>query len=214
MRPRHGSPPTSRPYANPRKARRRPDGRGLTGSVHPAALPAPAGRSAVPVPGVPRPHPAPGPRRRCHHGGRHDPARLVRKELAPLACSAADWCRAMSPPATSSPQPRPTPGLHREDPSRRPRRRQHPPRPRPRPPAVQPGQRKALLIRDQTCRAEGCDIPGTWAEAHHLDPWSTGGSTDLANGILLCSHHHHRAHDTGYRTDRLPNGDIRFHRRR
>ena len=76
-----------------------------------------------------------------------------------------------------------------------------------------PGQRKALLIRDTTCRAEGCDVPGTWAEAHHLDPWSTGGRTDLTNALLLCSHHHHRAHDTGYRTDRLPNGDLRFHRR-
>ncbi len=77
-----------------------------------------------------------------------------------------------------------------------------------------PGQRKALLLRDTTCRAEGCDVPGTWAEAHHLDPWSTGGRTDLTNALLLCGHHHHRAHDTGYRTDRLPNGDIRFHRRR
>ncbi len=77
-----------------------------------------------------------------------------------------------------------------------------------------PAQRKALLIRDQTCRAEGCDTPGTWCDAHHLDPWHTGGPTDLDNGILLCSHHHHRAHDTGHRTDRLPNGDLRFHRRR
>ncbi|MFC7724815.1 DUF222 domain-containing protein, partial [Nocardioides sp. GCM10028917] len=77
-----------------------------------------------------------------------------------------------------------------------------------------PTQRKALLVRDRTCRAEGCDIPATWCEAHHLDPWHTGGRTDLANAILLCSHHHHRIHDTGYRTDRLPNGDHRFHRRR
>ena len=76
-----------------------------------------------------------------------------------------------------------------------------------------PAQRKALLIRDQTCRAEGCDTPGTWCDAHHTDPWHTGGPTDLANAILLCSHHHHRVHDTGYRTDRLPNGDLRFHRR-
>ena len=77
-----------------------------------------------------------------------------------------------------------------------------------------PGQRKALLIRDKTCRAEGCDVPGTWCDAHHLDPWSTGGRTDLDNGVLLCNHHHHRAHDTaGYRTDRLPNGDVMFHRR-
>jgi hypothetical protein len=37
---------------------------------------------------------------------------------------------------------------------------------------------------------------------------------DFDNGVLLCHHHHHRIHDTGYRTDRLPNGDLRFHRRR
>lgn len=77
-----------------------------------------------------------------------------------------------------------------------------------------PAQRKALLIRDRTCRAEGCDTPGTWCEAHHHDPWHTGGPTDLDNAVLLCSHHHHRAHDTGYLTERLPNGDHRFHPRR
>nr|WP_253942017.1 HNH endonuclease signature motif containing protein [Nocardioides sp. zg-1230] len=77
-----------------------------------------------------------------------------------------------------------------------------------------PAQRKALLIRDKTCRAEGCDTPGTWCEAHHHDPWHTGGPTDLANAVLLCSHHHHRAHDPTWRTERLPNGDHRFHPRR
>ena len=77
-----------------------------------------------------------------------------------------------------------------------------------------PAQRKALLIRDRTCRAEGCDIPGTWCEAHHLDPWHTGGHTDLADGVLLCSHHHHQAHEPRWRLERLPNGDHRFHPRR
>jgi hypothetical protein len=77
-----------------------------------------------------------------------------------------------------------------------------------------PAQRKALLIRDQTCRAEGCDVPGTWCEAHHLRPWWQGGTTDLHNATLLCSHHHHRVHDPAHRNERLPNGDIRFHRRR
>jgi hypothetical protein len=33
-----------------------------------------------------------------------------------------------------------------------------------------PAQRKALLVRDRTCRGEGCDVPGTWCEAHHLHP--------------------------------------------
>ena len=65
-----------------------------------------------------------------------------------------------------------------------------------------PAQRKALLVRDRTCRAEGCDVPGTWCEAHHLHPWQHGGRTDLADGVLLCSHHHHRAHEpTGASSD-------------
>jgi hypothetical protein len=73
-------------------------------------------------------------------------------------------------------------------------------------------QRKALLVRDRECRAEGCDIPGTWTQAHHWIPWTKHGPTDLANAVL-CSHHHHRAHDPTYEADRLPNGDVRFNRR-
>jgi hypothetical protein len=75
-------------------------------------------------------------------------------------------------------------------------------------------QRKALLIRDGTCRAEGCDIPGTWSEAHHWIPWTSGGLTDLDNAVLLCSHHHHRAHDSAYAVGRMANGDVRFSLRR
>ncbi|WP_166389741.1 HNH endonuclease signature motif containing protein [Nocardioides ochotonae] len=76
-----------------------------------------------------------------------------------------------------------------------------------------PGQRKALAIRDKECRADGCTIPSTWCEAHHLNPWSAGGKTDLDNGLLLCSHHHHLIHDDRYLHQRMPNGDLRFTRR-
>ena len=76
-----------------------------------------------------------------------------------------------------------------------------------------PAQRKALRLRDQNCRAEGCTIAATWTEAHHVQSWQSGGATDLDNAISLCSHHHHRAHDVRYGTDLLPNGDVRFHRR-
>jgi hypothetical protein len=74
-------------------------------------------------------------------------------------------------------------------------------------------QIKALRLRDQGCRADGCSVPVTWTEAHHLDPWSRGGNTDLANGLLLCNFHHHRIHDDRYLHERLPNGDVRFSRR-
>lgn len=76
-------------------------------------------------------------------------------------------------------------------------------------------QRSAMAVRDRTCRAQGCDVPAAWCEAHHAaTPWSAGGRTDLRDGRLLCSWHHHRAHDERYLHSELPNGDVRFHRRR
>jgi hypothetical protein len=77
-----------------------------------------------------------------------------------------------------------------------------------------PAQRLALSLRDRQCRADGCDIPARWCEAHHRRPWSEGGRTDLRDGELLCIHHHHRIHDPAYHHERLPDGGVRFHRRR
>ena len=77
-----------------------------------------------------------------------------------------------------------------------------------------PAQRKALRVRDRRCRARGCTIPATWCEAHHLKPWALGGTTDLDDGVLLCSFHHHRAHDPTYETTRHPDGELEFTRRR
>ncbi len=74
-------------------------------------------------------------------------------------------------------------------------------------------QHRAMALRDRTCRAEGCDRPARWCEAHHLRLWSEGGSTDIDDGALLCAEDHHRIHDPDYGYDLLPNGDIRFHRR-
>ena len=75
-------------------------------------------------------------------------------------------------------------------------------------------QRLAMGVRDGGCRAEGCEIPAAWCEAHHaMDPWTAGGKTAIEDGALLCSWHHHRAHDPSYSNERMPNGDIRYHRR-
>ncbi|MCY4726862.1 DUF222 domain-containing protein [Nocardioides sp. STR2] len=75
-------------------------------------------------------------------------------------------------------------------------------------------QRLAMAVRDKTCRGEGCDVPAAWCEAHHLHPWEHGGRTDLADGVLLCSHHHHRVHDARYRVERSSAGAFTFHLRR
>ena len=77
-----------------------------------------------------------------------------------------------------------------------------------------PGQRRAMAVRDRRCRAEGCDVPAAWCEAHHArSPWSRRGRTDLAHGVLLCSFHHHRAHNARWCASRLANGDVRYARR-
>jgi hypothetical protein len=46
-----------------------------------------------------------------------------------------------------------------------------------------------------------------------LKPWSEGGNTNLDDGILYCSWHHHRAHDRRYEAEILPDGQVRFRRR-
>ncbi len=55
-------------------------------------------------------------------------------------------------------------------------------------------QRLALATRDQGCVFPGCERPPAWTEAHHRIPWSRGGATDIDNGCLLCSFHHHLIH--------------------
>jgi len=61
-----------------------------------------------------------------------------------------------------------------------------------------PAQRQALAEQYGGCAFPGCDHPPSYTEAHHLQWWSAGGPTDLANGIPLCSFHHHRVHDDGW----------------
>jgi hypothetical protein len=70
-----------------------------------------------------------------------------------------------------------------------------------------------MAIRDRGCTADGCSIPAAWCEAHHRQPWSRGGKTNLADGKLLCPFHHHRAHDPAWQTHHHPNGSTTFHRR-
>jgi hypothetical protein len=64
-------------------------------------------------------------------------------------------------------------------------------------------QRLALAARDGGCRFPGCERPPSWTEAHHIIPWSEGGATDLADGVLLCRHHHLLLHNNGWRFERL-----------
>ncbi len=55
-------------------------------------------------------------------------------------------------------------------------------------------QRKALAVRDGGCVWPQCTAPPMWCEAHHVVEYANGGRTDIDNGALLCSAHHHMLH--------------------
>jgi hypothetical protein len=66
-----------------------------------------------------------------------------------------------------------------------------------------PRQRQLLAARDGGCGWPSCDRPASWCEAHHIDEWARdGGKTDLADGVLLCRHHHMLVHNNGWRIAR------------
>ena len=57
-------------------------------------------------------------------------------------------------------------------------------------------QRIGLAARDGGCLWPGCDRPPSWSEAHHIDQWHRDrGRTDIADGVLLCRHHHMLLHN-------------------
>jgi hypothetical protein len=64
-------------------------------------------------------------------------------------------------------------------------------------------QRIALAERDGGCRWPGCERPPSWCEAHHIEHWHRdGGRTDVADGVLLCKHHHLLLHDHHWEVER------------
>jgi hypothetical protein len=75
-------------------------------------------------------------------------------------------------------------------------------------------QRIALGLRDGGCTAQGCETSASGCHAHHDDPWSRRGLTDLANGRLLCPRHHRLAHDPRYESRIHADNSVTFTRRR
>jgi hypothetical protein len=72
---------------------------------------------------------------------------------------------------------------------------------------VTPKQRAALNARDRGCAFPHCTRPARWADAHHIHHVLDGGTTDLANMVLLCRPHHRLIHHSEWQVrtrNRLP----------
>lgn len=60
-------------------------------------------------------------------------------------------------------------------------------------------QRRALRALYPTCALPGCDVRFDVCTVHHVTWWRHGGTTDLQNLLPVCTRHHHRVHDDGWR---------------
>ena len=61
--------------------------------------------------------------------------------------------------------------------------------------------KRALWARDRGCRFPGCGRR-RFVDAHHIEHWSAGGETSLANLMLLCPKHHTLVHEGGFRIEK------------
>ena len=67
---------------------------------------------------------------------------------------------------------------------------------------------RQLRYRDEECRFPGCGAR-QFTQAHHIVWWRRGGTTDLANLVLICAFHHKLVHEHGWGLRRDPGGEVR-----
>jgi hypothetical protein len=79
-------------------------------------------------------------------------------------------------------------------------------------------QRRALRALYATCAIPGCSVRYNRCKLHHIIWWRHGGRTDLDNLLPVCTHHHSKIHDAGWKlslganrelTIDFPDGTIR-----
>ncbi len=66
-------------------------------------------------------------------------------------------------------------------------------------------QSRALRAPHPSCAVPGCCVAFEFTKPHHVHYWEHGGPTDLDNLVPFCSkHHHHAAHEGGWRLTLQP----------
>jgi hypothetical protein len=76
--------------------------------------------------------------------------------------------------------------------------------------APPPDLKRWLRVRDETCRAPGCNRRAGTCDVDHVSSWAGDGTTDAGNLAHLCRHHH-RLKGSGYwRTTLHADGRMRW----
>ena len=66
-----------------------------------------------------------------------------------------------------------------------------------------------MKARDEGCRFPGCTHKH-YIDGHHIQHWSQGGETSLANLVQLCRHHHRLVHEGEFDCRKNEQGLIEF----
>jgi hypothetical protein len=74
---------------------------------------------------------------------------------------------------------------------------------------IPPHLRRAVIVRDRTCRFPGCHQPAAACDVHHVVWRVRGGRTQLINLVLLCRFHHLIAiHEWGWTITLHPDATV------
>lgn len=65
-------------------------------------------------------------------------------------------------------------------------------------------------LRDQRCQFAGCGRRARDCDLDHVTAWAHGGTTGIRNLAHLCRHHHRLKHESRWRSERGPDGAIRW----
>lgn len=71
--------------------------------------------------------------------------------------------------------------------------------------------RRAVQLRDATCRFPGCRRRAARCDLDHSTAWAHAGTTDLTNLACLCRKHHRLKHQAGWRVTHHPDGTLDWH---
>jgi hypothetical protein len=70
--------------------------------------------------------------------------------------------------------------------------------------------RRAVQLRDVTCRFPGCRRPARRCDVDHVTAWADGGATAACNLECLCEKHHRLKHATGWTPTLEQDGVVRW----